>query len=226
MTYEFKQESNEDTSSTSLSNSSLSIGKLTPVTNSSLLPIETVVKSTTSSNVKPDSVRLYYTVLLCICKKSFLYMQIEHNLTSLLRSNKELPYFKPYLDDTYGSMLGLLQCMIIDSYGGKYEDATKAVSLEVPNQNSMERLSIIDKNMERQTTIIDPTLSMVDKDVKTIRGLIENDYMKEYAFSLYDEPNAQRSKQFYLDSMEILFKECTKAGGSYVTTYYSLCNIF
>lgn len=156
-------------------------------------------------------------------------MQIEHNLTSLLRSNNDLPYFKPYLDETCGSMLGLLQCMIIDSRGGEYEDATKAVPLEVPNQNSMEKFSIIepssnknsktDNSMEQQTTTVEPgsiPLSMDSKDVKTIKSLIENDHMKEYAFSLYDEPNAQRSKQFYLDSMQTLFKECTKAGGMYL----------
>jgi len=62
MTYDFKQESNEVTSSTSVSTSVLSVGKLTPTTNL-LLPIEAVVgsdnKSTaSSSDVKPDSVRL------------------------------------------------------------------------------------------------------------------------------------------------------------------------
>ena len=143
-------------------------------------------------------------------------MQIKPDLTSLLKSNKELlSYFKPYLDDTYKSMLGLLQCMIIDSHAGKYNIATKAVPLEVPNQDSAERHSIVELsvNKNKKTKPGSIPLSMDNKDVKTIKSFIENDCMKEYAFGLYDEPDAQQSKQFYLDSMKILFEECTKAGG-------------
>ena len=54
---------------------------------------------------------------------------------------------------------------------------------------------------------------ILNQDIKTMKNYIERDCEKEYAFSLHDQPGAQRSKQFYLDSIEILFKECSKAGG-------------
>ena len=62
-------------------------------------------------------------------------------------------------------------------------------------------------------------LGILNQDIKTIKSFIEKDCEKEYAFSLHDQPGAQQSKQFYLDSIEVLFKECSKAGGVCVTTY-------
>lgn len=74
-----------------------------------------------------------------------------------------------------------------------------------------------DSNVEDKQTSTEKShsvaLSILDQDTETMKDFIEKDHMKEYAFSLHDHPDSQRSKQFYLDSIEILFRECSKAGG-------------
>ena len=79
---------------------------------------------------------------------------------------------------------------------------------------------IKDSVTDKQTITKDPhsvALSMVNQDVKTMKGYIGKDLLKEYAFSLHDQPDIQSSKQFYLDSIETLFRECSKAGGTYIS---------
>ena len=141
-------------------------------------------------------------------------------------------------------MLGFLQCMLINSYGGHYTTSIKATPLEMPIPRSTKESSpsdSVDKSSEERTLTMKSELrrgnkiirkgkrtssakshaiglSLLNQDIKTIKSFIEKDCEKEYAFSLHDQPGAQRSKQFYLDSIEILFKECSKAGGAYICT--------
>ena len=146
--------------------------------------------------------------------------------------------------------------MLINSYGGYYTSAIKATPLEMPIQRVTKESNStdnVDKSSEEHTlTIMESKstelkdkkvvnkgkrtssaksheigLSMLNQDIKTIKSFIEKDCEKEYACSLHDQPGAQQSKQFYLDSIEILFKECSKAGGVYVTiTDVVMYNIF
>lgn len=89
--------------------------------------------------------------------------------------------------------------MIIDTHGGTYNNTLKAIPLEEPPQDSSkEAVSVA--SYERE-------------DIKDIKSFLRKDINKELAFSLSD---TQRSKQYYLECIEVLFKECTKSGGMYV----------
>ena len=103
-----------------------------------------------------------------------------------------------------GGIRGFLQCMIIHSYGGMYDDTIRAIPMEMPLQDSANKATY-------------STLSHKRGDIEDIECYIKNDINKELSFSLYDAPNAQKSKQSYLECIKILFKECTKSGGMYST---------
>ena len=105
-----------------------------------------------------------------------------------------------------GTMIGFLQCMIIQSYGGMYDDTVRAIPMEMPSQVLTNEGNYSVALYERET-------------IEDIESYIKRDELKELSFSLYDAPNAQKSKQSYLECIEILFKECTKNGGSYVRSY-------
>ena len=116
--------------------------------------------------------------------------------TSLM---KELKYDQPELDKT-GGMHGFLQCMIIHSYGGMYDNKIKAIPMEMPSQDSTDKADY-------------STLSHKREDIEDIECYVKNDINKELSFILYDAPDAQRSKYSYLEFIEVLFRECTKGGG-------------
>ena len=105
-----------------------------------------------------------------------------------------------------GGMFGFLQCMIIQSHGGMYDDTIRAIPMEKPSQDPTNKANYLTVSYERG-------------DIEDIEGYIKRDNHKELSVSLYDAPNAQKSKQSYLECIEILFKECTKSGGSYIANY-------
>ena len=107
--------------------------------------------------------------------------------------------------DEIGVMRGFLQCMIIDTHGGTYSNTSKAIPMEDPPQDL--------SNEDMLTT------SYEREDIKEIKGFVKKDINKELAFSLCDTQNAQRSKQYYLECIEVLFRESTRSGGMYVCTY-------
>ena len=112
---------------------------------------------------------------------------------------REIRSDQPELHET-GTMLGFLQCMIIHSYGGMYDDKIKAIPMETPSQDSTDKADY-------------STLSHKREDIKDIECYIKNDINKELSSILYDAPDAQRSKRSYLEFIEVLFRECTKGGG-------------
>ena len=112
---------------------------------------------------------------------------------------KEIKSDQPQLDET-GTMFGFLQCMIIHSYGGMYDDKIKAIPMEMPSQDLTDKADY-------------STLSHKREDIEDIECYIKNDINKELSIILYDAPDAQRSKHSYLEFIEALFKECTKGGG-------------
>ena len=164
----------------------------------------------------------------------------------MLKPVGNLPCYKPYLFENR-SMIGFLQSMLISSYGGNYTNTIRAIPLEkslqhvttecIVTDSSDKSLSVKDpsepkdENANSVTSVVDEgrqvsskkshsnAVSILHHDIKTMKNLIEKDYEKEYAFSLCDLPGAQQSKQFYLDSIETLFRECSKAGGLYDTSY-------
>ena len=105
-----------------------------------------------------------------------------------------------------GTMIGFLQCMIIHSQGGMIDDTVRAIPMEMSSQDSTNEVNY-------------PATSYEGEDIKDIESYIRSDELKDLSVSLYDTPNTQKSKQSYLECIEILFKECTKSGGSYVHTY-------
>ena len=118
------------------------------------------------------------------------------------RSVKKITNHFEFTD--YGALRGFLQCMIIHSYGGVYDDKIKAIPMEMPSQDSTADYS---------------TLSHKREDIEDFECYIKSDINKEFSFTLYDAPDSQKSKQSYLDFIEILFRECTKSGGIKVYNY-------
>ena len=87
-----------------------------------------------------------------------------------------------------GTVIGYLQCMIIDSNGGVYREGLKAVPTETTAQSTR-------------------------KDIEHVQRYIRKDRRKELVFSLHDSPNFQLPRQYYLDRIRELFKECSRHGG-------------
>lgn len=110
-----------------------------------------------------------------------------------------LQYMQPQFHES-GSMFGFLQCMIIHSYGGIYDDNIKAIPMQKPSQDSTDKNSYHAESHE--------------EEIKDIECYVKKDVTKELCFSLHDAPGAQKSKQHYLESIEKFFKECTKSGGN------------
>ena len=81
------------------------------------------------------------------------------------------------------------------------------------SKNENNSISVNTDNKGEQMSTEEVHSVALSQDTKTLKNYIEMDYMKEYAFSLRDQPDAQQSKQFYLDAIEILFRECSRAGG-------------
>jgi len=135
-----------------------------------------------------------------------LEMQDQPSILSLIRSPTSSSACRPYISDS-GSMLGFLQCLIIGSNGGEYEESIKAIPpLEKPSDSGQ-------PNKEEDTSIT----SCIKNDFELVKDFIKKDYQKEFVFSIHDAPGAQQSKQFYLNYIEVLFKESTKGGGNDIT---------
>ena len=115
---------------------------------------------------------------------------------------------KPFIDED-GFLVGFLQCMIIDTCDGQYKDTIKAVPMEKAADNSTGGTTAITSN--------------AIKDIEVIQGYIERDPRKQL-FSMHDDSKSQRSKQFYLDSIEELFKKCMNTGGGMCMYCSSSCN--
>ena len=123
-------------------------------------------------------------------------MQLKFLQDILIRPVKKFANQFEFTD--YGALKGFLQCMIIHSYGGMYDDKIKAIPMEMPSQDSTADYS---------------TLSHKREDIEDFERYIKSDINKELSFTLYDAPASQTSKQSCLDLIEILFRECTKSGG-------------
>ena len=99
-----------------------------------------------------------------------------------------------------GTMIAFLQCMIIHSDGGTYDNTIKAIPMEQPSQGS--------------TYEVNPSITSHELGgTKEIECYVKKDVTKELCFSLHDTPNAQKSKHYYLECIENLFKKCTRSGG-------------
>ena len=100
-------------------------------------------------------------------------------------------------------MKGFLQCMIIHSYGGTYSNDLRAIPMEKPLQNS--------------TSEAGSSITLNEQGgISDIRCYVKKDINKELSFSLYDILGAQKSKCYYLECIEVLFRGCSKSGGTYV----------
>ena len=95
-------------------------------------------------------------------------------------------------------MIAYQQCMIIDTHDGQYKDIIKAVPMEKAADSSTGDTATI--------------TSDVRKDIEVIQGYIERDPLKQL-YSIHDDCKSQKSKQFYLNSIEELFQECMTTGG-------------
>ena len=109
---------------------------------------------------------------------------------------------KPFLSELSGNQLGFLHCMIIVSQGGKYKGAVNAIPLVDAVEGLMKRTG--------------PFRVQKRKDIETIQRYLTDDYLKELVSTMYDLPDSQQSRQFYLDYIESVFKQCSKGGGMYI----------
>ena len=98
-------------------------------------------------------------------------------------------------------MRGFLQCMTIDTHRSSYNNTMRAIPMEEPSQDLMDKASF--------------AAAYKQESIKLINSFVKQDINKELAFSLCDTQNAQKSRQYYLECIEVLFKECTKSGGMY-----------
>ena len=89
--------------------------------------------------------------------------------------------------------MGYLLCLIISSRGGEY-DTVEAVAMENPVP---------------ETTFATVTYN----DVDIVEHYVHKDPLKELVQCFEDEPDSQQSKLYYLEVIENLFRNCTKAGG-------------
>lgn len=110
-------------------------------------------------------------------------------------------------------MLGFLQCVTIASYGGEYEEGIKAIP-------PMEKSCDSDQSSKEEI------MSYINNDLDHIKSYINKDCQKEFVFSVKDAPGAQQSRQFYLNYIEVLFKESTKGGGKLLLTLYCLQSVY
>ena len=98
-------------------------------------------------------------------------------------------------------MTGFRQVVIIITNGDEYSEKIKAVPLEVPPQSSTDGSCA--------------ATSYTRKDINLVKSYFKRDVNKELSFSLHEDPDSQRSKNYYFECLEILFKESTAAGGIY-----------
>ena len=98
-------------------------------------------------------------------------------------------------------MTGFKQAVIIVTNGGEYEETIKAIPLEVPTQ------------LQSSTDENSATMPYVRQDVDLVKSYFKKDINKELSFTLHDGPDAQKSRNFYLECLKNFFKECTSAGG-------------
>jgi len=149
---------------------------------------------------------LRIVILIVVISYFILEIQDQPTILSLIRSPTSSLICRPYISDS-GSMLGFLQCIIIGSNGGEYEESIKAIPpLEKPSDSDQPK-------KEEDTSIT----SSIKNDFELVKDFIKKDYQKEFVFSIHDAPGAQQSKQFYLNYIQVLFKESTKGGGNDIT---------
>ena len=77
----------------------------------------------------------------------------------------------------------------------------RAIPMEEPSQDLMDKASF--------------AAAYKQESIELINSFVKEDINKELSFSLCDTQNAQKSRQYYLESIEDPFKECTKSGGIY-----------
>ena len=129
-------------------------------------------------------------------------MQGGTSINSIVKLNKNSNSTQPYLHD--GAMAGFKQAVIIISDGDKYEETIKAIPLEMPPQSST-----------NENNVAAPSY-YVRQDVDLVKSYFKRDINKEIAFCLHDEPGSQRPRNFHLECLEVLFKECTTTGSTYI----------
>ncbi|XP_065903666.1 uncharacterized protein [Dysidea avara] len=123
------------------------------------------------------------------------YKQVVEEYQSQLETDEESEVpTELHLHET-GTVIGYLQCMIIDSNGGVYREGLKAVPTETTAQSTR-------------------------KDIEHVQRYIRKDRRKELVFSLHDSPNFQLPRQYYLDRIRELFKECSRHGAMIYYTGY------
>ena len=93
-----------------------------------------------------------------------------------------------------------LQCIIIGSFGDTHAGGIK--------------YSPKDKRpLGGAGPVTHDFLPGVKEDVLRLQEMIRKDKNKELVYTLMDYPDLQESKEFYLDKIKKLFKECSKNGG-------------
>ena len=120
----------------------------------------------------------------------------------MLQNASSLPSVtKPFLSEVSGNQLGFLQCMIIVSQGGRYEAAVNVIPLVGAAKGLTKKGGSFGVQERR--------------DIKIIQCYLRDDYLKELVSTLYDLPDSQQPRQYYLDYIEFVFKHCSKGGGMY-----------
>ena len=134
-----------------------------------------------------------------------MYIQEDApNITSIKKCYRNQDYCQPYSNTKSGNMTGFKQCITINSDGGKYDETVKAVAMEADSEVVAD---------ERPDSVIN---GIKMKGLEQIMTFFRKGLKTELSFNLHDSPDDQKPKQYYIDCIEILFKECTTSGGTYI----------
>jgi len=90
--------------------------------------------------------------------------------------------------------------MIIGSFGDKYYEGIKCSPKEK-------------RPLTGSGQVKHDFLPGVRGDSERLQEMIRKDKDKELVYNLMDIPGVQQTKQFYIDHIKKLFKDCSKNGG-------------
>ena len=121
------------------------------------------------------------------------------------QESESLELAVPFSDNN-GDLMGSQQCMIIDTHNSQYKDIRKAVPMEKAADSS-------------DTASVTSDLR---KDIEVIQGYIKRDPLKQL-YSIHEDSKSQKSRQFYLECIEELFKDCMTTGGGKLVAIMNQC---
>lgn len=126
--------------------------------------------------------------------------------TSSSSSQEQQPSKDPRYNEKSASVVTKMECMVIAAHGEEHDPETKAISKEQMDTNEVitrvEGLNIPNGG------------GAVIRDFHVVRHLLMEDKLKELKYEFEEQNGEQRPRQFYLDKIVELFRNCKEPGGT------------